>query len=108
MSPPAAGPITDADCQAMLLIAIARGNTAGGTILGAIALIAGPEKTRATPCSAARPKSRLSVRPSVQVNQPSVAAIRRSMRFEKIATLRRSKQIGRAHVCTPVTNAHLV
>jgi hypothetical protein len=44
MRPPAAGPITDADCQAMLLIAIARGSTAGGTMFGAMALIAGPEK----------------------------------------------------------------
>src|SRR3546814_7876940 len=105
MSPPAAGPITDADCHAMLLIAIARGSTAGGTILGAIALIAGPEKTRATPWSAARPNSSGKVSPPAQVNQPSVAAIRRSMRFEKIATLRRSprSEIGRAHVGTPVT-----
>src|SRR3546814_6575749 len=90
LSEEAAGPITDADCQAMLLIAIARGSTAGGTILGAIALIAGPEKTRATPCSAARPNSTGSVNPSLQVNQPSIAAMPMSIRLEK--------KIGRAHV----------
>ena len=50
---------------------------------------------------AARPKSNGKVSPSVQVNQPSVAAIRRSMRFEKIATLRRSKRSA-AHPATGV------
>ena len=35
------------------LIAIARGSRAGGTMLGAIALIDGPTNTRATPCPAA-------------------------------------------------------
>src|SRR3546814_10023129 len=80
----------------MLLIAIARGSTAGGTILGAIALIAGPEKTRATPCSAARPNSTGSVNPSLQVNQPSIAAMPMSIRLEKIATLRRSNRSDRS------------
>src|SRR5690606_22586487 len=92
MRPPAAGPITDADCHAMLLIAIARGRTAGGTILGAMALIAGPEKTRATPCKAARLNKSGSVSASCAVNHQSVAAMQRSIRFEKIATLRRSKR----------------
>ena len=88
----------------MLLIAIARGSTAGGTIFGAIALIAGPEKTRATPCSAARGKSSGSVSPSVQVNQPSVAAIVRSIMLEKIATLRRSN-LSAAQPATGVSTA---
>src|SRR3546814_6813294 len=80
-------PITDADCQAMLLIAIARGSTAGGTILGAIALLARPEKTRATPCSAARPHSTGSVNPSLHVHPPSIAALPMSVRLDTIPTL---------------------
>ena len=48
-----AGPATDADCHAMDDSAIAFGSRSAGTMLGAIADIDGPTKTRATPCNAA-------------------------------------------------------
>ncbi len=64
-----AGPATDADCHAIELIAIALGNKAGGTMLGAIAELAGPMKTRAVPCSAAMPNSTGSVAIPCHVTQ---------------------------------------
>src|SRR3546814_7431760 len=65
--------------------------------LGALALVMRAEKASAT--------SRAENAPS---RTPSrMAAIPRSVR-SVIAVLLQKQEIGRAHVCTPVTNAHLV
>ena len=79
-------------CQAIELIAIALGKILGGTMLGAIAAIAGPTNTRATPCSAAKANRIGRVRASVAVSQPSARATVMSMPLASRATVRRSNR----------------
>ena len=63
----------------------ARGNRWDGTILGAIALVAGPRNIRAAPCNAAMPNSNGKDSLSAHVAKPIPSATTRSARLEQAA-----------------------
>ena len=87
-----AGPATLAVCQAIEDSAMARGSRAGGTILGAIALIDGPTNTRAAPCAAARLNRIGMLSASAQVASAKMTATQPSIPLAKAATWRRSNR----------------
>jgi hypothetical protein len=90
ISPAAAGPAIEADCQASEFHAMARGSSERGTSIGPSAVLAGLKKARQAPNSAAATSRNPGVMLSVKVAAARAPTIRISNPKHQTTILRRS------------------